>query len=192
LRLKNTAIIIDAAPGSRAILRELKFLGGNVEAILITHGHFDHIASAQNLKKVLRAKIYLHKADLDLLPLSKIVATTYGVEWSDPEIDVVLTNDETLELGDIVIKVLHTPGHTPGSLCFLVNDSMLFTGDTLFKGTIGRTDFPGGDWNSMVISLKKLSKLPDEIVIYPGHGEPTTLGYEKRTNELLRKALETQ
>ena len=174
----------------RAILRELKFLGGDVKAILITHAHFDHIASAQTLKRVLKAKIYLHKADLKLLPLSRIVAATYGIEWTDPEIDISLSNDEVLELDDLIIKVLHTPGHTPGSVCFLINDSMLFTGDTLFKGGIGRTDFPGGDWNSMISSLRRLSKLPDNIIVYPGHGESTTLGAEKKCNELLRKILE--
>lgn len=148
-------------------------------AILLTHGHFDHDGAAKAISEVFDCPVYIHEAELSLpaaFPSGRRFYTHTTAEG------------DTLELAGLHIRVLHTPGHTPGSLCYLIEDA-LFAGDTLFAGGCGRTDFPGGDPAQMLKSLLRLAAMEQDLAVYPGHGESTTLAAEKRYNPYLRGGL---
>lgn len=158
-----------------------------VKYILITHGHLDHIGGVEYLREKTGAKVAIHKEDALMLldPKLNLSSMSYNEIICNPA-DILLNDGEILYLGKNKIEVLHTPGHTPGGICFKIDD-VCFTGDTLFKGSIGRTDFPGGDFNSIINSINnKLLKLNNNIVIYPGHGENSTIGQEKENNPFLK------
>ncbi len=170
---KKTAIV-DAPQGC---VDTWKKMGLDVEMILFTHSHWDHIADAAALKREFKAPIYVHKADAPNLerPGSDGLQLHFPIEGV--KADHYLEEGQELILGNLTIKVLHTPGHSPGGVCFLIGDQLI-SGDTLFRGAIGRIDLPTSDPAKMKESLKKLSKLPKNTRVYPGHGGSTTIGEE--------------
>lgn len=178
-------IIIDAGGDGKKILNQVYQLGVHVEYLILTHGHIDHISAIENIKEKLDPKVIIHKDDKDFLydpalNLSSRYARTPLIYSKD--IDYILQKDETLNLAGADFEFIHTPGHTPGSIC-IKTENMLFTGDTLFNGSIGADIPPKGDLQTELVSIKgKLFKLNDDLVCYPGHGAQTTLGYEKSNN----------
>ena len=174
------AIIID--PGfdspseAEQIFNQAKEEKLKVKFIIDTHGHSDHIGGNRILRKKFNVPICIHANDAD------IIDTLSG---ETPPVSILLKDGDVLRFGDATLKVMHTPGHTPGSIC-LLGEKVVFTGDTLFAGGIGRTDFAGGSDRDMEESLKKLLRLPENLVVYPGHGPATTIREEKMVNPFLR------
>ena len=171
------AVLIDPAAKADLLLGELEKARLTLRAILLTHAHFDHIGALRQLKEATGAPVYLHPADLAV-----------AEEMSHGLLTETLPYPEELTFGKLHIRVLHTPGHSPGSVCLLCEDA-LFTGDTLFAGTVGRTDFVGGSYAEMLASLRFLAELPGNPAVCPGHEEPTDLDTERRTNPYMREAL---
>ncbi len=172
------AAVIDPAAKPEQIWQALQDHGLTLRMILLTHAHFDHIGALQALHARSGAPVFVHEADTHNpggLSHGLLVCTD------------VYAEGDVLRLGGISIRVLHTPGHTPGSVCLLAQDA-LFSGDTLFCGSAGRTDL-GGDEQALFSSLRRLGTLPDETRVFPGHGERTVLGTEKQTNFYLREAM---
>ena len=179
--------VIDPGFDGRRIFSETERQGVRPCAILFTHMHFDHIMGTNALQELLPSPVpmYIHADDrVGLLESSlNLSGMAYGRDYAVAGEVTTLTDSEEIILGGTAFKVLHTPGHTPGSVCYSVeSEGIVFSGDTLFHGTIGRTDFPGGDRGEMKKSLAKLSELDDKTVLYPGHGDATTIGEEKRSN----------
>jgi glyoxylase-like metal-dependent hydrolase (beta-lactamase superfamily II) len=172
------AVIIDPAGEEDKVVAMVKELGVKVKYILNTHGHPDHVLANINLKRRLSCPTCMHEADDDFFSQGEVrnaAERELGIPPSEP-VDIRLKEGNALEMGDFGITVIHTPGHTPGSVCFLI-DGNLFTGDTLFVGAVGRTDLTGGSLNTLLESLeKKLLHLPRETVVWPGHdyGETPT------------------
>ncbi len=160
----------------------------NIKYILLTHCHCDHVSAAHKIRQLFGAKIAIHSADAPFWnnPQGNLADRMGGLYTMDtfPQADIILNDGDVLALGESKMQVIHTPGHTLGGVCFLVED-ILFTGDTLMKGTMGRFDFPGGDRNVLFDSLRKLKNLPSQYAVYPGHGEPTTLQNELKYNPYL-------
>lgn len=179
--------IIDPGGQPELILVEVKRLGLDVRYIINTHGHFDHTMGNRAVKEATGAPLAIHPADAPLLsePLMGMSFLMIGKAPSSPPPDIELAEGDVIEFGTIRLKVLHTPGHSPGGISLLGED-VVFTGDTLFNLGIGRTDFPGGDYRTLIQSIKtKLFVLPDDMVAYTGHGPSTTIGYEKRANPFI-------
>lgn len=181
---ETKVIFIDPADQGKYIYDKLAEKGFSVEAILLTHGHFDHILGAKALRELSGAKIYATEADKVLLQDPYV---NVSAQWAKPytlEADEYIRDGQVLTFGDISCKVLVTPGHTIGSCCFYFEeDGILISGDTLFQESVGRTDLPTGSMSKLVRSLKeKLFVLPEETDVYPGHGNPTSIGYEKKYN----------
>ena len=175
------ALVIDPAMGSQAILEKLVALNSRLTFILNTHGHYDHIADNSPLQEATGAKIAIHENDAPRLEEDASEALRYMPIIPPPsKADLLLREGSELRIGSLMLKVLHTPGHTEGSACFQLQDKgVIFTGDTLFAGTCGRTDLRGGDSVKMVQSLARLSELPPQTKVYPGHGLPTTIESER-------------
>lgn len=176
----SQAVIIDPGDDGDYIARRIQDLGLVPQAILATHGHFDHILAVTELKLVFKIPFYLHRADLTILKRTRLTAKFFtGLEVDPPpQVDKYLTDGQTIKLGREKLKVVHTPGHTQGSVSFY-SSSNLFVGDTLFAGGgKGRTDLSGGDEKKIERSVKKILKLPKDTAIFPGHGEETTVGEE--------------
>ncbi|MGG7176451.1 MBL fold metallo-hydrolase [Clostridium paraputrificum] len=173
------AIVVDPGGVNPEIERTIEELGAKVKYILLTHGHFDHVGGVEYLADKLNVPFYINKIDEEYMEKDSSV---YG---SIRKADGYLNDGDRLTLGNHEIKVIHTPGHTKGGVCLLIDDK-LFSGDTLFQGSIGRTDFIGGDFGEIINSIKtKLLPLGDNIEVYPGHGPMSTIGYEKRNNMYL-------
>lgn len=186
---EGDALLIDPGPGAyAAVSKALSKQELKLKLILLTHGHFDHFLDAGPLKKVTNAEVLMHRADLPTVNLSKIAVNYFGLEWREPTVDTLLSGGEHLTAGSLKIKVIHTPGHTPGSVCYHLPElSLVFTGDTLFRGTVGRTDLPGGSSMELAKSLEKLAKLPEDTAVLPGHGPRTLIGTEIRVNPYLMR-----
>lgn len=160
----------------------LKEHGFRCEAVLLTHAHFDHCGEAALLQRD-GAKIYLHKADVPLVKGDGNLGAAMGQPFIPFEPDVVFEDGDKFEICSHIIEVVHTPGHTPGGVCFIVDDEIIFSGDTLFKLCVGRTDFPGGDGKELRRSIRdKLFTLGKNYKVYPGHDMPTSLDFEKENN----------
>ena len=169
-------LIVDPGYEAARILDVLEEKHLEPEAILLTHGHFDHVGAVQDIAAETDCRVFLSREDLRLPPMM----TNGRLFYTD-----TYPTEGTLELAGITIRILPTPGHTPGSVCLLAGDTML-SGDTLFRGSCGRTDFPGGSWEQISASLKTLAALPGNYRVLPGHGEETTLDEERRHNPYLR------
>ena len=168
----DRCLIIDPGYEAGKILKVLEEKQLQPEAILLTHGHFDHVGAVQDIAAETDCQVYIDAGDLSLPPMitnGRLFYThTYPAEGK-------------LTLAGLELRILPTPGHTPGSVCLLAGDT-LFSGDTLFRGSCGRTDFPGGSWPQILASLKALSELPGNYRVLPGHGEETTLEEERKSN----------
>jgi len=184
----NESIIIDPGSAFERIKSAVESTGTKPVAILLTHGHFDHAGEAASTAKEYGIKIYTHEATAEELknPSINLSGDMFG-ESKSYSADVFLKDDEEIDLAGLHVKCLFTPGHTPGGCCFYFpNEDIVFTGDTLFSGSVGRTDFPGGSMSQLVGSVKsKLMTLSDDTICYPGHNEPTTIGTERIYNPFL-------
>ncbi len=181
------AIVFDPADHGADIFRALKDMDISVGAIVLTHGHFDHIMGVAKLRQLSHCQIYAGRDEAELLgDENKNMSVNYGLVVTVTP-DVLLADGQEIELCGIKLKTIFTPGHTPGSCCFYVQEAdLLISGDTLFEGSVGRTDFPGGSMTALVDAVKtKLFCLPDDTKVYPGHGGTTTIGDEKKYNPFL-------
>lgn len=174
-------VLIDSGVRPSRIKREIKLNSLKLRYILNTHTHFDHIAGNKAMKRFAGAEILLHENEARRRPfLGRFVASPTGF----------VKDGDTVSAKGISFKVLSTPGHTPGGVCYLM-DKILFSGDTLFRGSVGRTDFPGGDYDLLMKSIReKIIPLPDDVRVLPGHGDETTIGAEKRANPFLLKLVD--
>ena len=172
----DTCVLIDPGFDAEQILEKVRAQGKTVEAIFLTHGHFDHIGGVKEIAPQTGCKVYIHEADLGL-PSQLTVGTVPATDHYD--------EGDTVTAAGLTFQVLHTPGHTPGGVCLLCEEAM-FAGDTLFAGTCGRTDLPGSSPRQMRESLSRLAKLEKNYRVLPGHGIYSTLDMEKRTNPYLQ------
>lgn len=180
----NKAVVIDPGMKPQALFRRLE--GVDVEAILLTHAHLDHIGGVDELRKLKNCPVYIHEEEADWLTDPKKNGSLRWPELSGPivtdDAEYRLDEGQVLDLIGIKFKVFHTPGHSPGSVSFLY-ENHLFSGDVLFKMSVGRTDLPGGREEVLLDSIHNtLFEFPDETIVYPGHGGKTTIGYEKENN----------
>jgi glyoxylase-like metal-dependent hydrolase (beta-lactamase superfamily II) len=183
-------LVVDPGDEIESVLEVIARHGLTVKAIFITHAHIDHIGGAQKLKQATGAPVYMNAADEELRRHLDVQAAWLNMEPPDAaEIDVEARDGDKLTLGASEIHVLHTPGHTQGSIClWMPGEGKLVAGDTLFRDSIGRTDLPGGDGRQILLSIAgKLMLLPDETVVIPGHGELTTMAREKEFNFFLQR-----
>lgn len=183
----NEGVVIDPGGDFDLIDENIEKLNLKIKYIILTHGHIDHIKALVPLKKKTKAKVLIHKEDLPILSdptynLSQFI----GEDSSFSEPDLLLKDGDTIEFGKVKLLVLHTPGHTPGSIS-LYTDNLLFTGDTLFCEGMGRTDLPGASYEKLFSSIKqKLFTKPDDTEVFPGHGPSTTIGWEKKNNPWIK------
>jgi len=184
----HEAIVVDPGGEISDITAILDRHGLKVKAIVITHGHIDHVAGASQLRVLTGAPVYMNERDREQLEMLHLQAAWIGIPVPPKvEIDVLATDGAVLQLGGVDFEVLLTPGHTQGSLCLWIPQEKKLIADTLFRGSIGRTDLPGGDSARILSSIKTyLFQLPDEALVFPGHGESTTIGHEKQQNPFLR------
>ena len=177
------AVVIDPGGDADRILLSLADAKLQVKYIINTHGHFDHVGGNGKMKKATGADILIHPLDAPMLGSLSSNAAIFGISVENsPPCDRTIQEGETVSFGEITLEVIHTPGHTPGGIS-LLTDGILFVGDTLFAGSIGRTDFPGGDFNTLISSIQnKLFKMKNDVRVFSGHGPETTIGTEKRYN----------
>jgi len=193
LRDNETAkdcVIIDTGLGAQPLLGFLESNELRPAALMLTHGHADHIAAVNELRRRYpQMKLYIHKLDAAMLsdPITNLSGLAGLTVTTDPP-DVTVEDGDFIEQAQMKFDILHTPGHTPGGICFYARaDDAVFVGDTLFAASVGRTDFPGGDFNQLIDSIKRrLFTLPDKTTVYPGHGPATTIAQEKAFNPFVR------
>lgn len=190
----NCYLVTDRATGKAALVdctdasqRMLEFIGNaDLEYILLTHGHFDHIGGVKEIKEKYNAKVVISREDEPMLSSGKLsLAAFCGGVQNNAQADILVGEGSSLMLGETEIKVISTKGHTKGGVCYLLDDK-IFTGDTLFFCSCGRTDFPGGSEREMAESLKRLSTLNPDLKVYPGHDRATTIAFEKQNNPYMR------
>ncbi|ATD55337.1 MBL fold metallo-hydrolase [Clostridium chauvoei] len=173
------AVVMDPGGDADWIIKEIETLGANIKYILLTHAHADHDGGVVDLKKKYDVPVYMHKEEEMYMEKDNFV---FG---KIPKFYSFIEDGDELNIGSLKIKCIHTPGHTKGGLCFLIEDKV-FTGDTLFQGSIGRTDFSGGDFNEIIRSINdKLLVLPNNVEVYPGHGPKSTIIFERMRNPFL-------
>lgn len=182
----GAAVLIDPGEEGERIVEMIRSSGATLEAIWLTHAHLDHIGAIAAVRRQFDVPVWLHPLDLpNYTRLSARAAEMYGLPFEQPEgPDHELADGQTLSCGGLSFQVMHVPGHAPGLVSFN-GESAAFGGDLLFAGSIGRTDLPLGNPVDMDASLERFAALPDEIVVYPGHGPDTTIGRERRTNPFL-------
>lgn len=178
---ENNAILIDPGDDGERLLRILQKRELNLKAILLTHVHFDHMMAVPVLQKATAASLMVHEGDAPALTDGDLSLTVWQGIPCLLTADRLLQEGDTVTVGSMELSVLHTPGHTPGSCCYRCANE-LFVGDTLFAGSVGRVDFPGGDRLAQRRSLQRLAQLDDTVHVLTGHGEDTLIGREKRTN----------
>lgn len=178
--------VIDPADECEKILDTVKSEKLTVKYIILTHAHIDHISALDELKDACKAPVVIHKEEAEYLNSSQFnLADLFGVPSPNTGADITVADGDTLKLGKNTLSFIHTPGHTVGGMCILCGD-ILFSGDTLFNQSVGRSDFPGGSHTVLITSiLNKLMRLNDNVAVYPGHGMPTTIGFERTNNPYL-------
>lgn len=176
------AALVDCSAVNPDVKNALEKRGAKLKYILLTHGHFDHVAGIRPTD----AQIIMHEKDLPILNQANMYLPAFGIpEITIPKVDIYIKDGEVLKLGNTEIKVIYTPGHTQGGVCYLV-DNMLFSGDTIFHESVGRCDLEGGSFEQLVESIKtKIFTLSNDVIIYPGHGKQTTVGWEKEHNQFM-------
>lgn len=180
------AVVIDPAINFSQIDQFIKENELNLLAILLTHGHIDHIAETQLLKEKYSVNVYVHTKDNEMLMRPELsLAKEFGYKDLNFAADVLVKDGEVLSIGSFVFQIIHTPGHTKGGICLLIEDQM-FTGDTLFNGSMGRTDLYGGNDEHMRASLYKLTQFDGKISVHPGHGASSTIEHERNNNPFMR------
>ena len=172
----DSCVLIDPGYEPELLLEQVQLAGKKLQAILLTHGHFDHIGGVKPLMEQTGCRVYICKEDLNLNPMLTAGLLAHTDTYAD---------GDTLELAGLHFAVMHTPGHTPGGVCLLCEDT-IFAGDTLFAGTCGRTDLPGSDHRQMVNSLRRLSQLEGDYRVLPGHGSASRLDWERQGNPFLQ------
>ncbi|MEM1644783.1 MAG: MBL fold metallo-hydrolase [Ignisphaera sp.] len=187
----KNALIVDPGDDSPEIIDWVNKLGLRVKAIVATHGHFDHILGVDYLRNSLGAEFYMHKEDLGISRESMEWMSLWGLNPREAPRPDHLIEETTMEIGSLHVEIIHTPGHTPGSICIYVkNNKIIFSGDTLFYKSVGRTDLPGGSNRELMNSLRKIfTILPAETMVYPGHGPSTTLKHELIANPFVKLVL---
>ena len=177
------AVVIDPGGDANSILRALADDKLKVKYIINTHGHFDHVSANGKIKDATGADILIHPLDAPMLVNLSSNAAIFGISVENsPPCDQTIEEGDTVSFGNVTLNVIHTPGHTPGGISLFTN-GVVFVGDTLFAGSIGRTDFPGGDFNTLISSIQtKLFKMADTVKVLSGHGPETSIGREKRYN----------
>lgn len=183
----NQAVVIDPGDEASKIIDEITKLQLDVKKIILTHGHYDHVGAVNEVKKATGAQVICHQEEKSIVEDETLSLGLYlGKEVSLPKVDACVSEGDEISVGNLNFSVIHTPGHTKGGMCLLAGDS-LFSGDTIFYGTLGRWDFPTGDLSELTSSItRKIFNLPEDTVIYSGHGPETTVGAEKRQNEVYR------
>jgi hydroxyacylglutathione hydrolase len=180
--VSRKALVVDPGDEPERIMDVVKEFDLAVEYIVCTHGHFDHIGAVIDIKNETGAKVALHKDDLELYGASKEIAAFWGFAAEDqPQPDVFVKDGDILVAGSLQPEVLHTPGHSPGGICLFFGE-IVITGDTLFAGSVGRTDLQGGDISLLKQSFRRLMTLPDHTKVLPGHGPSSTISHERRGN----------
>ncbi|HJB28256.1 MAG TPA: MBL fold metallo-hydrolase [Candidatus Blautia faecavium] len=186
LKNKETGelILVDPADAPEKIIQKIEEMQGKPVGIFLTHGHYDHILAVGDIKKRYDVDIYACSAEQEMLREPSVNMSGYCGHAVSIKPDVLLNDMDVFTAAGFSVQMIHTPGHTPGSCCYYLKDEgVLFSGDTLFYGSVGRTDFPGGSTADIVRSLHKLvDNLPEDTEVFPGHDASTTIGYEKRYN----------
>lgn len=191
-RRTGEAVCVDPGADAGEILAMARDMGVSIKYIANSHAHIDHILGVRDVQRETGAKFLLHPGDLEIARGAADSAKRFfGADIEPPpDPDALLADADTIDIDGLQLRVLHTPGHTPGSVCFYA-EGVLFAGDTLFAGSIGRTDLPGGDYDQEMGSIvERLLILPDDTIVLPGHMEQTTIGYERQRNPYVRMELE--
>lgn len=182
------AVLIDCSDYVQGIIDIVQKENLNVKYILLTHGHFDHVLGINAMKEALNTKAYVHEGDAEQVAHTSEIMMMFGLPFNldvNPKIDGTLKDIENLTFGSEKIEIIETSGHTEGCVCYKIGD-VLFSGDTLFQGSVGRTDLPGGDFSALRHSIKDvLFNLDENITVFPGHGDKTTIAYEKKFNDIV-------
>ena len=183
------SVLID--PGGTSTELEVSVKNSNIKAILLTHGHFDHIGGINKIIKFTNAPVMIHALDAPMLtdPFQN-ASSLMGIEYRTIEATSLLSDGDEIVCGKSILKVVHTPGHTKGSVSFVSENEFVLAGDTLFKLSVGRWDLPGGSYAALLDSIRNtFLPMPDNMDVYPGHGELTTIGYEKKYNQFMASDL---
>ncbi len=183
----KNGIIIDPGGDSEDILKIVEDKNININYIILTHGHGDHIGGVMDLINELKVPLLIHEDDEDMILDAKMnLSNIMPVGSIELKPDKLLNDGDIIKFGELEAEIIHTPGHTKGGICIKIEDNLI-TGDTLFQGSIGRTDLIGGDYGTIISSIKeRLLGFPNETVVWPGHGSETTIGIEKESNPFLR------